>query len=128
MAVSEETPQSLRLYFGLVAGFSLFFGSVALAQAQGSAIVIGLAAANIALGLLFGYIVYAFPRLLARQPRFLKGVLIANFALSAVIFLLSAINGALLHALFRVIIAVVVFVYLMKSVSRLSQAAGPTPQ
>lgn len=121
MAVIEETPQSLRLYFGLVAAFSLFSGCVALWQARGSAIGLGLGAANIGLGLVFGYIVYRFVPLLTHRPRLLKGALIANVTLSVAIFVLASLAGGMLHALFRLAIAVAIFVYLMKSVDRLAK-------
>ena len=119
----EETPRSLRLYFGIVSAISLFASYAAITQARGSLVVLGLAASNITFGVLFGYIVFGFSRLLLRKPKFIKGVLIGNFVLSLIIFLLSSVGGLLPSAFWRFLIAVAVFVYLMKSVTRLSAEA-----
>ena len=132
----EETPRSLRTYFGIVSAISLFSGYVAITQARGSLVVLALAAANVILGVLFGYIVVQFTPLLTKKPGFIKGVLIVNFTLSLIIFLLSSVGGLPPSAFWRFLVAVAVFVYLMKSVARLSkelteeepiQPSQPTP-
>jgi len=119
----EETSRSLRTYFGIVAAISIFAGYVASTQAHGSLLILTLAAANILLGVLFGYIVFKFAQLLPRKPKFIKSVLIGNFVLSLIIFLLSSVGGLPPSAFWRFLVAVIVFVYLMKSVTRLSAEA-----
>lgn len=121
----KETPQSLRLYFGLVVAFSLFSGVMAIYRAGSSPRVLLLSAASIVFGVLFAYLVIRFAELLPGRPAFIRNVLTANLALS-VIGLLSLSGGVGSGALFRLGIALLIYFYLVKSVTRLSAEATIT--
>lgn len=116
----KETRKSLRLYFGIVSAFSLLSGVAAVSQSRDSFLVIALSAANIGFGVLFGYIVVKFAELLPQRPAFIKKALTANFALSILVFFLSLSGGIQPGAIFNLAIAALVYVYLVKSVARLS--------
>lgn len=68
----KETPQSLRLYFGLVAAFSLFSGVMAIYRAGSSPLVLLLSAASIVFGVLFAYIVIRFAELVDPLVRWVR--------------------------------------------------------
>lgn len=121
----KETPQSLRLYFGLIAALSFFFGIPALARAAGSLQALLLSTENLVFGALFAYIYFKFTVLLPQRPRFIKNVLTANFALSVLGFCLSLTRGLQPGPVLHLLIAALIYYYLVKSVSRLSAEASP---
>ncbi len=82
--------------------------------------MVAISAANIAFGVLFGYIVVKFVELLPQRPAFIKNALTANFALSILVFFLSLSGGIQPRAIFSLAIAALVYAYLVKSVARLS--------
>jgi hypothetical protein len=119
----RETPRSLRLYFGIVAALSLLWGVRAIYLAGSSPLVVALSGANIVFGFLFAYITIRFTELLPRRPAFIRNVLAANLALAVIGFLLSLSGGIQPGALFSLGIALLIYFYLVKSVTRLSAEA-----
>jgi hypothetical protein len=122
----KETPQSLRLYFGFVAAFSFYWGMMSLYRAGISPLVVLLSTASIVFGFLFAYIVIRFAELLPKRPDFIRTVLAANLALSVVGFALSLSVAVQLAAFFDLGLALLIYFYLVKSVTRLSAEATIT--
>jgi threonine/homoserine/homoserine lactone efflux protein len=71
----KETPQSLRLYFGVIAAFAFYYAANALRQDVTSRLLVAMSIVNVAFGVLFAYIAVRFSYLLHAKPAFLKGVI-----------------------------------------------------
>jgi hypothetical protein len=113
----KETPRSLRTYFGLIAAFYLLIGIGGLSRGRYNWIIFVALLTNICFGALFGYITMRFEALLSGRPRFIKGVLTVNVVTSAVFTVLlfaSVVN------LVQFAIGLLIYFYLMKTVTRLS--------
>ncbi len=119
----KETPRSLRLYFGIVAVFSLLPIVAVITQGRGSLLVLAITLVSAIFGALFAYIAIRFAELLRKNPKFITNVLIGNFALSIVGFGLSLMGGLQPASLVRLLIAALIYFYLVKSVIRLSAEA-----
>ena len=115
----KETPKSLRLYFALVAGMSLLPMSTAIVRGQFSDLVSWSTLLNVAFSVCFVYIVIRFERLL-RNPTPIKVVLIVSMALGVISFVVSLQSGLQTRQVGSFILAMLIFVYLMRSVTRLS--------
>jgi len=117
----KETPRSLRQYFWLVSALSIVLGAAALVPSQASVLDVSLGGAGIAFGLVYGWIAYDFDALLAQRPGCIKIVLSANLALrvvgSALLFFVGAGSGTV----FPLVVSVLVYLYLVRSVDRLSK-------
>jgi hypothetical protein len=116
----KETAKSLRLYFGVIAALSFYYALKGLRQDETSRLVVAMCIVNVAFGVLFGYIAVRFSYLLQSKPGFLKTVIWANL-LFAVLGFVIAIFGGLQPAHFvGLLLAVLISVYLIRSVTRLS--------
>ena len=116
----KETPRSLRQYFGLVAVLTLLIGAVGLYAGRLTPLLLIISFLTVAFGAMYLYITIKFAELLPKKPAFIKNVLTANLVLRALMFLLSLAAGVRPGALFQIIIALLVYFYLVKSVTRLS--------
>jgi small basic protein len=119
----KETPKSLRLYFGVVAAVSFYYGVAMVAQGPLSPLVAVFSALNILFGALFSYIVVKFSALLHTNPSFIKWILAANLTFSVVGFGLSLLEGIQFGSVVVLVLAVLIYVYLVRSVTRLSNEA-----
>jgi len=116
----KETPQSLRQYFGLVAIITLVFGIASLVQSGGAPVAILLSLVAIVFGVWYLYITVRFPQLLYGNPKLIRGVLLANLVYSFISFALSLTGGLQVGGLVRLGLTIAIFLYLTKSVDRLS--------
>jgi hypothetical protein len=126
----KETPSSLRLYFGIVSAVSLLWSVAGFMHGMGSLLVFALSLASGVFCILFGYIVVRFTALLSQNPGFIKNVLLGNLLLSIISFALVMMGGFQPSAFIRLLVAILIYVYLVKSVVRLSAEAaqqGPQP-
>ena len=121
----KETSKSLRLYFGFVAAISFFYAAAVVAQGDLSPLVAVFSVVNLVFGVMFTYIVVKFRVLLYSRPAFIKKVLVANLMFSVVGFALSIPEGLQLGPIVSLIVAVLIYLYLVKSVIRLSSEEGP---
>ena len=120
----KETQKSLRLYFGFVAACSFYYAVAMVAQGVISPLMAVFSVVNVVFGGLFTYIVLKFPVLLHTKPSLLKRVLAANLVFSVAGFALSLLGGVQLASVISLILAVLIYVYLARSVMRLSNETG----
>lgn len=120
----KETPKSLRIYFGLVAAASFYYALAMIAPGVISPLVVVFSLVNVVFGVLFTYIVVKFAALLHTKPSFIKKVLAANLMFSVIGFALSLLGGMQLGPVISLVIAVILYVYLVRSVTRLSSEAN----
>jgi hypothetical protein len=123
----KETPRSLRAYFALVTLFWFLGAFGGYRQAGSNHVVLFLAGLSMLLCVLYAYVVTRFPHLLRDNPVFLKNTLTAGLIYSLGLTVLSVLNGAATGGLIRILIAIAVYLYLVKSVNRLSAEVAPPP-
>jgi hypothetical protein len=118
----KETPRSLRQYFSLVAILSSFPLVFNVARGGYSTLLTPFALLNFASFAAFAYIVIRFYSLLP-NPKFIQAVLGVGGIWTLIGFAFSLRRGVDTRAVVVVVISLLVMVYLMKSVTRLSREA-----
>ena len=117
----KETPKSLRLYFAFVAGLSLLPIAAVIFQGRLSDLVSLTMLLNFTMAGLFAYVVIRFQRLL-RNPKPIVVILVASGTLSVISFVASWQGGTPTFAqVAGLTLAVLITLYLLKSVTRLSK-------
>lgn len=117
----KETPESLRLYFVFCAAYQYLPMTTAAAQGRISGLVSLPMLVNFTVAVLFIYVAIRFKRLL-RNPTPILVILVATWTLSAINFALSLRTGAPTVAeVVGFTLSVLIVLYLMKSVTRLSK-------
>lgn len=116
----RETPKSLRLYFAFLAVLSLLPIAKAVVRGQFSDLVSWSTLVDLTLTVYLVYIVIRFEQLL-RQPIIIKVWLIASMSSAAGYLAASLGSEHQATAIGAVILSVLIFVYLMKSITRLSK-------
>lgn len=117
----KETPKSLRLVFAFFAGFSLLSVATMVVRGQFSDLVSWSSLLNLTFGVWFAYIALRFERLL-RNPTPIKVVLVANIVLSVISFADSLQKREFrTEALWGFTLVILLLVYLLESVTRLSK-------
>ena len=124
MPLLKENPKSLRLYFGVIAAISLYCAVAPLMHGPLPSLEVVFSVVNIVFGVLFAYIAFKFSVLLPTKPAFIKRILGASLLASVVGFALSLPDGLQLGQVGALILAVLITVYLTKSVTRLSGVAA----
>lgn len=124
----KETPRSLRLYFVLVAAFSFLSAAEPFVKGTVSTPIAWLSVGvGLAFGILYALIAIRFDALL-RKPTPIQVVLIVNLVQATISFAASLLQGtALLRAILGFALSALIFVYLIRSVRRLSLEATSTP-
>lgn len=121
----KETPKSLRLYFAFIAAISLLPIATAVVRGQFSALVSWDMLVNLVFGVAFATIAVRFHQLL-RNPAPIKAVLIVSMISMLISFTASLRGGLHTPAVIALILSFLIFVYLMRSVTRLSKEAHAT--
>ena len=120
MAFSNETPRTLRLYFGFVAAFGAFY-SVQLidfgyATSDHGILILGGFYALTVLGFLF--VAMTLPRLLRNAPNIIIAVVCASILVDVVLILFQI--GAGFSNLLGPVLGIAIGVYLIANVKRLA--------
>lgn len=116
----KETPKSLRLYFAFIAGISLLPIATAIVRGQFSDLASWSSLVDAAFAVWFVYVAIRFERLL-RNPTPIKALLIVSMASAVISFLASLQSEIQTFPVGAFILSALIFIYLMKSVTRLSK-------
>jgi sensor histidine kinase YesM len=116
----KETSRSLRLYFGLLAALWLFSSTMMAFKASLAFTFLLTWVSQAIFGLLFAYITFRFEVLLLKSPKFIINVLTGRLVLSFVGFGLSILHGFHLNSIIPLIIALLVYFYLITNLRRLA--------
>lgn len=120
----KETPRSLAQYFGLMSIFCLL--GMLVTYFNGGGVSTFRFWYDAAWAVVYGYIALRLPGLLL-HPTPIKAVLIVNALSSLVFFILSLRTGITIERVAILAISLLIFVYLYRSVTRLSKEAYATP-
>jgi hypothetical protein len=119
----KETHRSLRQYFAFVAVISFLSAAGAIISQRWSALASWPVAVNTTFCLLFTFVAVRFHRLIAR-PALIRAVLATSAALSLLGFVLSLRSGIQVSSVATFVVSILIFVYLMRSVTRLSNESA----
>ena len=126
----KESKKSVRLFFAIISFLYFVMGAGAVSQliifindnpgAHLAPLFLTQTAFRIFIALAFGYVALKFSHLITDKPKTIKGILHFNFWGSIVFLIIFIILGTKVNFI-GLVISALVYVYLLKSVDRLSK-------
>ncbi len=119
----KETVGSLRAYFGVVGLFNFYSGVMQFGQAKGSLFLQVFSVVMLGLSVAYLFCAFKLPDLLANNLTIVETIIYITLGVNVGIGLLIVLASGQMASISRPIIAIVVALYLLSSVRRLSQEA-----